>query len=512
MVVPAETVRVSATGNGTTATYPYTNIKIFDEDDLYIIVIDTTDDALPETVLTISDDYTVDPAGIGVVAGGNITLVDDGQDWIDGSGFLATGWKIVIRRIIDLTQETSVTSQGGHLPEYLEKQFDRGTMADLQLQEQLDRSLKLPEGETGSASVTTLPGLAERINTIAAYDSNGAPTTATLSSVGADVTASFVTISAESSLTNERRLAATANQTTITDNGAGNTVQVGIATDPVLPGNASTTGTMTVGTGETITTGDLTLSAGKASITDSHATTTPQVDAIQSSTGDAALRVSLNGGKSYIFGIDNDDGDLFALAAAPSSPAVLGTGNVLVLNFNGGAFLGTGWTAGLSNKPFTGALNMRLATSGTGGPRICQREIVNSGDSDNIYGSYVIEGCVLTTDATQTSLAEINGTGVISHACVVEATVVGFRTGGSSGSTADSAGYKLLAIYKNNAGTLTQVGSTTQTVLGESQAAWDATLDASSNQMRVRVTGAANNNIRWSATITVSSTTIRVDS
>ncbi len=509
MTVPSDEQKIKYTGAGSTATYAYTDIKALDEADLTVFV--TKLSTLVDTALVLNTDYTV--TGVGLAAGGNVVLVNASQAWLDGSGYLTSSYSITIKRVMELTQETSVTSQGQNLPEYIEKQFDRGVMIDQQQQEQLDRSIKLPENETPTASSTTVPSETDRANTIWAWDSSGKPSTAVLSSVGSSVTAPYVVATSDPSLTNNRVLAGTSNQITVTDNGAGSNMAVSIATNPTIPGNTSVTGSMTIGTNTVVTTGNMTLSAGHVSITESHATTTPQVEVTQSSSGDAAMRINLTGGKSYAYGVDNSDGDLFALSYGSAANAVLGTNNLLVLNFNGGAFLGNGWTAGLSNKPFTGALNMRIAAAGSGAPRIAQMEVVNNDDSSNIYGTYFVEGAVLTTDGTITSLGTINSPGLIVAAVLVEANVVAVRTGGSSGTAADSAGYKLLAIYKNAVdGTLTQVGSTTQTVLGESQAGWDATLDASGNQIRIRVTGATNNNVRWTAHATLTLTTVRVDS
>lgn len=236
MTIPTDTTRIPYTGSGSTATYPYT-FKVFDEDDLYVIVVETaTGD---ETVLVIETDYTVD--GVGIAAGGNVVLVDNGQDWIDGSSYLATGWKIVIRRIIDITQDTSITSQTSYLPELHEKQFDRFTMTDLQQQELLDRCMKLPDGETGTAASTTFPPVADRPNTVLAFDEDGNPTTTSFSTAGAPVDAQYVVLSTNSTLTNERVLTGTANQITVTDGGAGGAVTLSIPSGATLTAPVVTT-------------------------------------------------------------------------------------------------------------------------------------------------------------------------------------------------------------------------------------------------------------------------------
>lgn len=105
-----------------------------------------------------------------------------------------------------------------------------------------------------------------------------------------------------------------------------------------------------------------------------------------------------------------------------------------------------------------------------------------------------VQGVARTTDATVTTLATysvpVNTTVQIEGMCVAR------RTGGSGGSANDGAGYKVLAVCKNTSGTATVIGSSV-TVVGESQAAWALTVDASGGDARVRVAGAANNNVTW---------------
>lgn len=101
---------------------------------------------------------------------------------------------------------------------------------------------------------------------------------------------------------------------------------------------------------------------------------------------------------------------------------------------------------------------------------------------------------VYTTDATVTTLAtEAIGGGKTVH---VEGRVVGRRTGGSAGSAEDAASYTVVFLAKNVAGTATVIGSSVA-VIGESQAAWNCAVSASSGNVLVRVTGAASNNVTW---------------
>lgn len=107
---------------------------------------------------------------------------------------------------------------------------------------------------------------------------------------------------------------------------------------------------------------------------------------------------------------------------------------------------------------------------------------------------------VRTTDATVTTLSQFELDD--NAAYLIEATVVARRTGGTAGTAGDSAAYVLNGLfYRVSAGAATQVGSTTVDVSIESVAAYDCVFDVTGNDVRVRVTGVANTNITWSATV-----------
>lgn len=153
MSLGSATSRQSAyTGNGSTATYAY-GFKIFDEDDLLVTIQTTASGVL--TPLTITTHYTV--TGVGETSGGNVVLVNGAFDWIDGSGYLDTGYKLHIRRKPSLVQNTDIRNQGDFYPEAHENQFDKLVMIDQSQQDELDRSVKLPESITSSTFDPTLP-------------------------------------------------------------------------------------------------------------------------------------------------------------------------------------------------------------------------------------------------------------------------------------------------------------------------------------------------------------------
>lgn len=110
-------------------------------------------------------------------------------------------------------------------------------------------------------------------------------------------------------------------------------------------------------------------------------------------------------------------------------------------------------------------------------------------------------GTVSTTDATVTTILTIPITTNAQTTLMVM--VSARRTGGSGGAAADGASYIRGVSVKDNAGTPTIIGSSAMMTDQESQAGWDVTFDISTTNLRVRVTGAANNNIDWSASASI---------
>lgn len=142
MSLSTETSRNDYVGNGSTSVYSFT-FRIFDEDDLVVTTRDTDN---VEHTLTINTDYTVD--GVGDEDGGSITLV---------AGNLTADYAITIRRVRDITQETDIRNQGEFFPETHEDTFDQLIMIDQQQQDEIDRSIKLPETISSDEFDPTLP-------------------------------------------------------------------------------------------------------------------------------------------------------------------------------------------------------------------------------------------------------------------------------------------------------------------------------------------------------------------
>lgn len=80
---------------------------------------------------------------------------------------------------------------------------------------------------------------------------------------------------------------------------------------------------------------------------------------------------------------------------------------------------------------------------------------------------------------------------------------------GTTDNAAKAAAYELTGLLKHAAGTVSIVGSVTQRVLAESDAAWDATVvaDDTNKALAVQVTGKAGDTIQWLASVRVAAVT-----
>lgn len=110
----------------------------------------------------------------------------------------------------------------------------------------------------------------------------------------------------------------------------------------------------------------------------------------------------------------------------------------------------------------------------------------------------VHQGRVETTDATVTTILTLAT--IADSVKSISVRVVARRTAGAGGTAGDVAGYSRIATFKNIAGTVTQVGTTTDDHTAEDQSGWDVTFSISGTNVLIQVTGAADNTITWHAT------------
>lgn len=225
MSISSLTNRNDYVGNNSTDEYDYT-FRILSASDLRVTVRDTDD---IEDTLVLNTDYTVD--GVGEEGGGTVTLT---------AGNLATGYALTIRRVRPLKQETDIRNQGPYFPETVEDAFDHTIMVAQQLQDQIDRCVKLQE--TDYDTETFLPVADERANQFLGFDANGVPIAAALTPDDVLVTPYMETVLDDTT--------ASAARTTLGFSGAGGTAATAniedlAVTTAKLAANAVTTAKIT---------------------------------------------------------------------------------------------------------------------------------------------------------------------------------------------------------------------------------------------------------------------------
>lgn len=159
-----------------------------------------------------------------------------------------------------------------------------------------------------------------------------------------------------------------------------------------------------------------------------------------------------------------------------------------------------------NNNFFWDAANQRLGLNTAAAPEETLHVAGNvrvSGSGSNLRllaesDFQIQQSTVNTTDATATEIASIPVPN--NSSLLLEIRVIGRRTGGTGGSTGDSAHYIRTARYKNISGAVS-VHSVQSDYTSEDQAGWGIILGVNGSNARVQVTGAANNNVTWEATI-----------
>ena len=156
MTVSSATNKVSYNGNGSTTVFAY-GFKIFDEDDLTVIIRNASGG---ETTKTITTHYTV--SGVGAASGGNVTM---------GTA-PASGESLTIIREQPLTQGLDLVPNDPFPATLVEDTLDKLTFMVHQHEETLNRSIK------GSKTTTiTDPSFTEdataRANKVFAFDASG---------------------------------------------------------------------------------------------------------------------------------------------------------------------------------------------------------------------------------------------------------------------------------------------------------------------------------------------------
>lgn len=173
MTLTTTATSVTYTGNGATVNFPFP-FKVTDEDHLVVFATVIATGAVYKNY-TLSD-YTI--SGLGNDTGGSITLNE----------VLTSLYELVIRRIVPIVQELDIVNESGFFPETVEQQLDEMVMVDQQQQEEINRSFKVPVGETA----VNVPSTSVRKDNIAVWDSTGGLAQGVLSASVADAVSAFL--------------------------------------------------------------------------------------------------------------------------------------------------------------------------------------------------------------------------------------------------------------------------------------------------------------------------------
>jgi len=191
-----------------------------------------------------------------------------------------------------------------------------------------------------------------------------------------------------------------------------------------------------------------------------------------------------------------------------------GTGNI-ILGISGGItplsssnclFFGNGHVGNptVANSAFFGSSNQGANATGAlafGSYASLSRSNELAQGAGQFLGGGRAQSSVYAFSATTTGIAESLGTipleggQALSLKCLV---VAAEDYGGSIG---ECAGYELSTIYKNDAGTISMIGSQSKTILGEEDASYDISTEVGVDSINILVSGDALNNTKWMARV-----------
>jgi len=159
MTISTTIIKNSYNGDGIQDVFPY-NFKVLNQSDVEVILRGTDGS---ETVKTISTHYTV--SGVGEATGGNVTFTA-GNEPITGVG------NVILRRATTKTQTLDLVENDPFTADSVEGAFDRSIAIAQELQEAVDRSIKISRTNTMTSTEFTVDA-ANRANKVLAFDGSG---------------------------------------------------------------------------------------------------------------------------------------------------------------------------------------------------------------------------------------------------------------------------------------------------------------------------------------------------
>jgi len=161
MTVSSTNNKASYSANGSTTTFAY-NFTITAASELKVFIRSATG---TETLKTLTTHYTL--TNVGVSGGGNVVFVTSPSDHTP-----ADGETVVVQRVVPLTQATDYVENDPFPAATHEDALDKLTFIAQQLQEEVDRSLKLSVTNTMTSTEFT-KSATDRANKIIAFDGSG---------------------------------------------------------------------------------------------------------------------------------------------------------------------------------------------------------------------------------------------------------------------------------------------------------------------------------------------------
>ena len=158
MTISTTTIKNSYNGNGSTSAFNYT-FKISAESEMQVIIRSA---AGTETVKTLTTHYTI--TGVGNAGGGAVTFT--------AGNIPVTGETVILRRVTAQTQAMDLIDNDPMSADTIENAHDKSIAIAQELQEQIDRSIKLSRTNTMTSTEFTVDATT-RANKILAFDSAG---------------------------------------------------------------------------------------------------------------------------------------------------------------------------------------------------------------------------------------------------------------------------------------------------------------------------------------------------
>jgi len=141
MSISNTTNKVIYQGDGSTTEFPF-SFRIFEETDLVVSLYEIATGI--ETELTLNSDYTV-------------TINGDNGGTVIMATAPSSSYKLIIKRILPLTQETDYVEGDPFPAESHERALDKLTMITQQLDEEIDRTIKLDATQTNVETILPIP-------------------------------------------------------------------------------------------------------------------------------------------------------------------------------------------------------------------------------------------------------------------------------------------------------------------------------------------------------------------